>query len=253
MFRDFMISGMWFGWLFWLVILALIVWAIVNQLNKNKQDTQIPQQESVLYILKRRYTMKKAIYLFSIITLIFQGCMMGGMGMMGMGHQQDQGEMNSEKAISKEFIFSNYKLTAEFPIPKQHRETEYSLTITNLLTKQRVIQAEVFFEAKASEKTENINRTENAPSNNEKLVSNKIEANENGEFRSSFLFHSVSKVNLGFKVVSLENEEISFPIEIFSDQYVTEEHDNKESGSWIDPFWLIGAATMTAIMIFFHL
>lgn len=197
--------------------------------------------------------MKKALGILLLIVQLFTGCTMGGMGMMGMGHQQDHGEMNSEKAISKEVITSDYKLVAEFPIPQLHSEVEYSLTITNLLTKQRVVQAEVFFEVIASEKTENINSGENTPSNNEKLVSNKIEANENGEFRSSFLFHSVSKVNLGFKVVSLENEKISFPIEIITDQNVAEEQENHESGSWIDPLWFIGAAAMTAIMIFVHL
>src|SRR3989304_9699788 len=118
--------------------------------------------------------MKKTLGILLPIALSFSGCMMGGMGMMGMDHQQDHGDINSEKAISKEVITLNYKLVAEFPVPQQHSETEYSLTITNLLTKQRVVQAEVFFEVIASEKTENINRGENTPSNNEKLVSNKI-------------------------------------------------------------------------------
>ncbi|HAB53803.1 MAG TPA: hypothetical protein DCE80_16775, partial [Ignavibacteriales bacterium] len=108
--------------------------------------------------------MKKALGILLLIVQLFTGCMMGGMGMMGMDHQQDHGEMNSEKAISKEVITSNYKLVAEFPIPQQHSEVGYSLTITNLLTKQRVVQAEVFFEVIASEKTENINSGENTPS-----------------------------------------------------------------------------------------
>ncbi len=48
-------GGMWYGWIFWLVILAVIIWVIVNQMNKNKRDTQSPQQESALDILKKRY------------------------------------------------------------------------------------------------------------------------------------------------------------------------------------------------------
>ncbi len=55
MFHDGFMGGMWYGWIFWLVILVLIIWVIVSQLNKNKRDTQSPQQESALDILKKRY------------------------------------------------------------------------------------------------------------------------------------------------------------------------------------------------------
>jgi len=55
MFHNGLMGGMWYGWIFWLVILVIIGWVIVNQMNKNKRDSQLPQQESSLDILKRRY------------------------------------------------------------------------------------------------------------------------------------------------------------------------------------------------------
>lgn len=55
MFHDFMFGGMWFTSIFWLVVLILIIWFIVNQLNKDKQDSQSDIQESPIEILKKRY------------------------------------------------------------------------------------------------------------------------------------------------------------------------------------------------------
>jgi len=55
MFHDGFMGGMWYGWIFWLLILVIIGWVIVNQLNKNKRDTQSPQQESAMDILKKRF------------------------------------------------------------------------------------------------------------------------------------------------------------------------------------------------------
>ncbi|HMN50277.1 MAG TPA: SHOCT domain-containing protein [Ignavibacteriaceae bacterium] len=55
MFHDGFMGGMWYGWIFWLLILIVIGWVIVNQMNKNKRDTQLPQQDSAINILKKRY------------------------------------------------------------------------------------------------------------------------------------------------------------------------------------------------------
>ena len=55
MFHDFMFGGMWFAWIFWIVIIGLIIWLLVNQSNRNKQFFQPPQQESAIDILKKRY------------------------------------------------------------------------------------------------------------------------------------------------------------------------------------------------------
>ena len=52
-------GGFWFGWVFWVAIIALIVYLIVNQGNKNRQIHLPPppptQQDSPLDILKKRY------------------------------------------------------------------------------------------------------------------------------------------------------------------------------------------------------
>ena len=38
---------MWFGWIFWLVLLGVIVWAVVTIVNKSQWKTQnIPAGES---------------------------------------------------------------------------------------------------------------------------------------------------------------------------------------------------------------
>lgn len=56
MWHDVFMGGtMWFGWIFWLIVLVLIVWFIANQLNKSKQDSQTSGQESAMDIIKKRY------------------------------------------------------------------------------------------------------------------------------------------------------------------------------------------------------
>jgi len=55
MFHDSFMGGMWYGWIFWLVILAVIGWVIFNQMNKNKRNIKSQQQESALDVLKKRY------------------------------------------------------------------------------------------------------------------------------------------------------------------------------------------------------
>ena len=189
--------------------------------------------------------MKKTLGILLPIALSFSGCMMGGMGMMGMDHQQDHGDINSEKAISKEVITLNYKLVAEFPVPQQHSEVNYTLQIYDRITNERIIQSEVWFEVTESGKDNSIDV--------EKLVSTKIEPDGNENYVYSFAFHSEKEVQIGFKIYSIGNEKFAPPIEIFSNQKVVAERNKHESGSWIDPLWVIGAAAITAIMIFVHL
>lgn len=56
MFHDgFMNGSMWFSWIFWLVIVAFIVWLLVTQLNKGRQDSQSVSHDSPMDILKKRY------------------------------------------------------------------------------------------------------------------------------------------------------------------------------------------------------
>ncbi len=44
-----------FGWLFWLVILALFIWLLVQALNRGRMEDRHSQLETPLEILKKRY------------------------------------------------------------------------------------------------------------------------------------------------------------------------------------------------------
>ena len=56
MFHDFFWGSMWFGWIFWIGIIALFVWALSNSSNRrHPTHLNFPQQETPLDILKRRY------------------------------------------------------------------------------------------------------------------------------------------------------------------------------------------------------
>jgi putative membrane protein len=56
MWHDMGWGGMWFGWLFWIIILGVIVWVIVRFAGGggNRQLPSAPG-ESPLDILKKRY------------------------------------------------------------------------------------------------------------------------------------------------------------------------------------------------------
>jgi putative membrane protein len=46
-------GGMWFGWIFWLAIIGLIIWGVKTIARSH--DSSLPRQESALDILKKRY------------------------------------------------------------------------------------------------------------------------------------------------------------------------------------------------------
>ncbi len=49
-------GGMMFGWIFWIIIIAVIIWAVIQFVNKSaSQSKQEHTNESPLEILKRRY------------------------------------------------------------------------------------------------------------------------------------------------------------------------------------------------------
>lgn len=50
-------GGMWFGWIFWIVILVIIIWAVVQFTNRNQQNNRLNSnsEETPLEILKKRY------------------------------------------------------------------------------------------------------------------------------------------------------------------------------------------------------
>ncbi len=57
MFHEYMWGGgMWFGWIFWLIIIGAVAWLIINQSNKHRNQNQVnPHTESHIDILKKRY------------------------------------------------------------------------------------------------------------------------------------------------------------------------------------------------------
>lgn len=58
MFHDMGWGGMWFGWIFWLAILAIIIWigvTVTRNLQKSGSTQDPTQTESPLDILKKRY------------------------------------------------------------------------------------------------------------------------------------------------------------------------------------------------------
>jgi len=49
-------GGMWFGWLFWIIIIGLIVWLIMKKVNRSRKTSAFDSSiESPLDILKNRY------------------------------------------------------------------------------------------------------------------------------------------------------------------------------------------------------
>ncbi|MGB5847897.1 MAG: SHOCT domain-containing protein [Ignavibacteriaceae bacterium] len=55
MFHD-MFGGMWFSWIFWIIIIAVIVWAVIHFTNKPKLSPPNSKlEENPVDILKRRY------------------------------------------------------------------------------------------------------------------------------------------------------------------------------------------------------
>jgi putative membrane protein len=57
-FHDMGWGGMWFGWIFWLAILAIIIWigvTVTRNLKKSGSTQDPTQTESPLDILKKRY------------------------------------------------------------------------------------------------------------------------------------------------------------------------------------------------------
>ncbi|GBD91079.1 hypothetical protein BMS3Abin04_01803 [bacterium BMS3Abin04] len=53
-----MFGGMWFGWLFWIILIAIIIWAVLQFTNRNQptnHSTNIVEKETPLDILKKRY------------------------------------------------------------------------------------------------------------------------------------------------------------------------------------------------------
>jgi len=49
-------GGMWFGWVFWLVIIGLIIWGVKVIVDNSRDRRNLPPpQDEALNILKKRY------------------------------------------------------------------------------------------------------------------------------------------------------------------------------------------------------
>lgn len=60
MFHDGFMGGMWFGWIFWIVLFVLIIWGVVQFGNRSQSNkNQNLPRESSLDILKKRYASGK--------------------------------------------------------------------------------------------------------------------------------------------------------------------------------------------------
>lgn len=56
MFHDgFFMGGMWFGWIFWIVIIGLIAYLIIRLTNQKNNNQSIKSNENPLDLLKKRY------------------------------------------------------------------------------------------------------------------------------------------------------------------------------------------------------
>ena len=58
MWHDMGWGGMWIGWLFWLIILGVIVWAVIKisgNARRSGPSHDLSQSESPMDILKKRY------------------------------------------------------------------------------------------------------------------------------------------------------------------------------------------------------
>jgi len=51
---DWMAPGAWVGWIFWVIILAAIIWLIVRVVSSG-QKSDITQEKTPIEILKTRY------------------------------------------------------------------------------------------------------------------------------------------------------------------------------------------------------
>jgi putative membrane protein len=50
-------GGMWFGWIFWLAIIGIIVYLLVNQSSRNRNQDFFhqPSSDTPIDIIKKRY------------------------------------------------------------------------------------------------------------------------------------------------------------------------------------------------------
>lgn len=55
MFHDGFMGGMWFGWIFWIAIIGLVIYLIVRLTNQRGGTSNNSTNETPLDVLKKRY------------------------------------------------------------------------------------------------------------------------------------------------------------------------------------------------------
>ena len=56
MYHNMLWGGMWFSWLFWIIIIAVIAWLIISMANRSQRNPgPRSAKESPLDILKNKY------------------------------------------------------------------------------------------------------------------------------------------------------------------------------------------------------
>ncbi len=56
MYHNMFWGGMWFNWLFWIIIIALIAWLVLSKVNRSQKISGSgSSKESPLDILKNKY------------------------------------------------------------------------------------------------------------------------------------------------------------------------------------------------------
>ncbi|MBU0560963.1 MAG: hypothetical protein KJ799_16700 [Bacteroidetes bacterium] len=193
--------------------------------------------------------MKKSILIALILSVILQGCMMVGMGMMHGGDNHDMEMENHTRMLIKEYNTPEYKITAEFPSMIMGNSERFSLKIFDKNIDAVQTDAEVYLVV--SEKNTGTPNDEFSGTSSVKI---KHSSFENDYFVFVPNLAAAGKYQLTFTIQRIGSTTFSEPIELESiienHSNMKDDHSNSDSNSIISsPFFYMGAAVMTAMMI----
>ncbi len=194
--------------------------------------------------------MKKYILIGLVLSVSLQGCMMGGMGMMHGGDNENMEMANHTTMIIKEFNTAQYKITAEFPSMVMSNAENCNLKIFDKIESKVQTDASVYLEvAKVDSETNDYGVQ----------VASFFESKPMGIKNDYFVFKpdlsAVGKYQLTFKIKRIGSNTFSDPISI---EAVIENHPdmkkdraNFNSGSiFTSPYFYVGTLAMALMMVF---
>lgn len=194
--------------------------------------------------------MKKYILIGLVLSVSLQGCMMGGMGMMHGGDNENMEMANHTTMIIKEFNTAQYKITAEFPSMVMSNAENCNLKIFDKIESKVQTDASVYLEvAKVDSETNDYGVQ----------VASSFESKPMGIKNDYFVFKpdlsAVGKYQLTFKIKRIGSNTFSDPISI---EAVIENHPdmkqdraNSNSGSiFTSPYFYVGTLAMALMMVF---